>query len=143
VKLYIGIDPGKSGGIAFIPEKGKAWAHSMPDTERDVLELLQSVLEYEPQAVMERVGPMPKQGVVSTFTFGMGYGALGMALIATEIPFERVSPAVWQRSLDCLTKGDKNVSKRKAQELFPHIKITHSIADALLIAEYARRKKSL
>jgi len=31
------------------------------------------------------------------------------------------------------------VSKRKAQELFPAIKITHAIADALLIAEYGRR----
>jgi hypothetical protein len=31
------------------------------------------------------------------------------------------------------------VSKRKAQELFPGIKVTHAIADALLIAEYNRR----
>jgi len=38
-----------------------------------------------------------------------------------------------------MTGGDKNVSKRRAQELFPEIKITHAIADALLIAEYARR----
>ncbi len=38
-----------------------------------------------------------------------------------------------------LTKGDKNVSKRRAQELFPALKVTHAIADALLIAEFARR----
>jgi hypothetical protein len=39
----------------------------------------------------------------------------------------------------CLTKGDKNVSKARAQELFPALKITHATADALLIAEYGRR----
>jgi hypothetical protein len=38
-----------------------------------------------------------------------------------------------------MTKGDKNITKRKAQELFPEIKITHAIADSLLIAEYGRR----
>jgi len=41
--------------------------------------------------------------------------------------------------MGCLTKGDKNVSKRRAQELFPALKVTHAIADALLIAEFARR----
>lgn len=138
-KLFIGIDPGKSGGIAFIPESGSAWAHEIPETDKDILELLSSASEYERHAIIERVGPMPKQGVVSTFTFGVGYGSLSMALLAERIPFERVSPAVWQRNIGCLTKGDKNVSKRKAQELFPHLKITHKIADALLIAEYARR----
>ncbi len=43
------------------------------------------------------------------------------------------------KTLDCMTGGDKNVTKRKAQELFPEIKVTHAIADALLIGEYARR----
>ena len=38
-----------------------------------------------------------------------------------------------------LSKGDKNVTKSRAQELFPELKITHAIADALLIAEYGRR----
>jgi hypothetical protein len=42
-----------------------------------------------------------------------------------------------------LSKGDKNVTKRKAQELFPSLKITHATADALLIAEYLRRKNEL
>jgi hypothetical protein len=41
--------------------------------------------------------------------------------------------------MQCLTGGDKNISKRRAQELFPSLKITHAVADALLIAEYGRR----
>jgi hypothetical protein len=61
-----------------------------------------------------------------------------MAIVAAGIPFETVTPQKWQKTLGCLTKGDKNVSKRKAQELFPDIKITHAIADSLLIAHYAK-----
>jgi hypothetical protein len=60
-------------------------------------------------------------------------------LTGEEFPFEEVSPQKWQKAMGCMTKGDKNVSKAKAQQLFPQLKITHAIADALLIAEYARR----
>jgi len=83
---------------------------------------------------------MPGQGVASSFKFGQGYGSLEMALTAAGIPFERVTPQKWQKALGCLTKGQKNVSKRKAQELFPTMKVTHATADALLIAEWGRRQ---
>jgi len=82
---------------------------------------------------------MPKQGVKSCFTFGNGFGHLEMALIASNVGFRRVRPQAWQKEMQCLTGGDKNVSKRRAQELFPGIKVTHAIADALLIAEFGRR----
>jgi hypothetical protein len=38
-----------------------------------------------------------------------------------------------------MTKGDKNVTKRMAQQLYPDIKITHANADALLIHEYGKQ----
>jgi hypothetical protein len=79
-------------------------------------------------------------GVTSSFTFGNGFGHLEMALTAAGIPFERVSPQKWQKAMGCLTKGDKNVSKKRAQELFPSIKCTHATSDALLIAEYGNRQ---
>ena len=31
------------------------------------------------------------------------------------------------------------MSKAKAQQLFPNLKITHAIADSLLIADYCRQ----
>jgi hypothetical protein len=82
-------------------------------------------------------------GVKSAFTFGEGYGRLQMALTALGIPYERIRPAMWQKAMGCLTKGDKNVSKSRAQELFPSIKVTHAIADALLIAEHNRRTATI
>ena len=89
---------------------------------------------------------MPKQGVASTFKFGRSYGNLEAFLIAAEIPFERVVPSVWQREFGLISKkgetktAKKNRHKAKAQELFPSVKVTHAVADALLIAEWHRRR---
>jgi crossover junction endodeoxyribonuclease RuvC len=140
--IYIGIDPGLSGGIAALTEDGGVMlAIKMPATERDILLALKGigVGRLPARAVLEKVGVMPKQGIVSAFTFGRGVGALLMALTAAEIPFDQVLPATWQQVLSCRTRGDKNITKRRAQQLFPTQKVTHAIADALLIAEYCRR----
>lgn len=140
----IGIDPGKSGGIACFDADNGFSVIKTPATERDVWEHLVSLAFKDEErlgvfAVIEQVHSMPKQGVVSSFTFGVNYGMLTAFLIAADIPFETVTPAKWQRALDCLSHGDKNVTKRKAQKLFPIKGITHAKADALLIAEYGRR----
>ena len=141
----IGIDPGKSGGIAWIQD-GKACVEKMPDTLQDVWELIEGIRYFDhPQnpnckAYLEQIHSSPQMGVVSSFTFGNGFGHLEMALTAAGIPFERVRPQVWQKAMGCMTKGDKNVSKRRAQELFPQIKVNHYIADALLIAAYGAKQ---
>jgi len=137
----IGIDPGKNGGIAWIAD-GKPCVEKMPDTLQDLWELVTDMWNVSPnpcKAYVEQVHSSPQQGVKSAFTFGQGFGHIEMALTAAGIPFERVRPQVWQKAMGCLTSGDKNVSKRRAQELFPSLKITHATADALLIAEYGRR----
>lgn len=140
---FIGIDPGKNGGIAFINEiisSSETTAFKIPDTYKDTYDLLQSLTNYgDVFAMLERVHSSPQMGVVSSFTFGRGYGFLEGCLYASGIPFEYVSPMKWQKFLGCLSKGDKNITKAKAQQLFPKLKVNHSIADSLLIAEYARR----
>ena len=145
----IGIDPGKSGGIAWIAD-GKPCVEKMPDTLQDLWELIDGIKaeaskplgigETKAKAYLEQVSAMPGQGVTSCFTFGNGYGHLEMALTAAGIPFERVRPQKWQQVMGCMTKGDKNVSKRRAQELYPQLKVTHAKADALLIATYGSRQ---
>ena len=149
MKTIIGIDPGKNGGIAWIAD-GKACVEKTPDTLKDLWEIIQSIthgLRCEGEllsfkAYIEAVSSSPQMGVVSAFSFGQGYGNLEMALTAAGIPFERVRPQQWQKTLGCMSKGNKNVTKAKAQALFPHLKITHATADALLIAEYGRRAES-
>ena len=89
--------------------------------------------------VLQRVRAMPRQGVSSTFKFGTSYGFCRGLLVSFSVPFEDVTPWKWQRELKCLSKGDKNVTKAAAQRLFPDQKVVHATADAMLLAEYARR----
>lgn len=147
MRTFIGIDPGGSGGIAAIFDDGDTWAIPMPDTHKDLLdELIGFRLAT---AMIEQVHSMPGQGVKSTFTFGQNFGALRMALTASSIPYEMVTPQKWQSHFGLPTTNKagskvakKNAHKARAQELFPSIKITHAVADALLIAEYCRRTRS-
>lgn len=140
--IVVGIDPGQAGGIAIFSGKGQS-AYRMPDTERDVYDLLENV-EGENDAYisvfLESVHSMQGQGVSSSFKFGRGYGFLRGIITALKYPLHDVSPQRWQKALGCLSGGDKNVTKQKAQQLFPKLKITHATADSLLIAEYGRRQ---
>ena len=139
--VFIGIDPGQSGGIA-INSFGFVEAHKMPETESDARDLLCENLALAEKTLcfIEAVHSMPKQGVASSFKFGRSYGFLRGLLIGLKIPFEEITPQTWQKEMGCRTKGDKNVTKAKAQQLWPNLKITHATADALLIAECARRR---
>lgn len=140
--MYLGLDPGKSGAIARIfdhlpPTPGDVV--KLDGTEHDVAEFLRGCEGVECTAILERVNAMPKQGVSSTFKFGTSYGFLRGLLVGMKIPFSEVSPVVWQKAMGCRSGGDKNVTKSRAQQLFPSLKITHANADALLLADFARR----
>jgi hypothetical protein len=122
----------------------------MPDTLQDLWELFKDIRaaaspplgvgETNAMAYIEQVHSSPQMGVKSAFTFGNGFGHLEMALTAAGIPFARIRPQVWQKELGCMTKGDKNVTRKRAQELFPTIKCTHAVSDALLIAHYGTKQ---
>jgi hypothetical protein len=144
--IYMGVDPGVSGGIAVVDEHGSCLgALKMPETDRDLWDYIDEIGDRwthptaPVKAVLERAGATPQMGVTSAFTFGRGYGLLRMALIAAAIPFDVVTSHVWQKTMGCRSGGDKNVTKQRAQQLFPSVKVTHAIADALLIAEFCRR----
>lgn len=153
--LYIGIDPGQTGGIAYIvsDETTDAAAEKMPATECDIWTSLCGYDEDDTRVVIEKVGPARgkdgrKQGVSSAFKFGRNYGFLRGCVVASGVPFDEVAPQKWQREFGLVFPGTMNLTptekknrhKAKAQQLFPHLKITHAIADALLIAEWARRQ---
>jgi len=137
----IGIDPGVSGGVAILEPDGYVhWVGKMPDTDRDLVDLLRPHAAGGAHAYLELIHAMPKNGSQSAFKMGQSDGRLRLALTALEIPYDAVTPVKWQNVMQCRTGGDKNISKARAQALFPSLKITHAIADALLIAEFGRRK---
>lgn len=139
--IYLGIDPGKSGAIAAVWDDGEAFASFAPGdgTEADLWDWLAGFDLENARAVIEKVSSSPQMGTVSAFTFGRSYGFLRGVLAASKVPYVEVSPQRWQKAMECMTKGDKNKSKAKAQQLWPKLKITHRNADALLLAEYGRR----
>jgi hypothetical protein len=141
MKTYIGIDPGKSGAIAFIPPIGDPWTIKNTATDQELVDAVEESISmgFGVFATIEKVHAMPGNGVVGMFKFGGSFHSLQMLCTALCVPFELVSPQKWQRSLTCLTGGDKNVTKTKAQNLFPTVKVIHANADALLLAEYGRR----
>ena len=140
---YMGIDPGKSGGLAILDREGSVVCiHSFSTmTQADIAKTIGqlSFLYVIKRCGLEKVHSMPGQGVKSSFSFGENFGMLKGSLFSSFIPVELVTPTKWQKYLGCLTGGDKRVSKQKAQELFPKEKVTHAVADALLIAEYIRQ----
>ena len=142
--IYIGVDPGKNGGIAIIDSDGViAFPFS---EERLLIELDGIAQEYECICYLEHVHAMPKQGVSSTFNFGMNFGFIQGVLRAYEIPYELVTPQKWKKEFSCTS--DKNTSIEVCKRLFPNVNLKATerckkdhdgIAEALLIAEYGRR----
>jgi len=145
---YLGADPGQSGGLAWVGDT--CFGYAMPETERGLYCLLEELQgEYDFKlCYLEKVHSMPKQGVASSFKFGQNYGSLRMALIATNIPFQEVTPQAWQKGLGLRhrIKGETQTIWKKylmavAQQLFPGVAVTLKTADALLIAEWCRRSQ--
>ena len=148
--LYLGIDPGASGGLAFV-SGDSVLAVAAPDTLRDLWDWIDNRRTTLAFAVIEKVGGYIAGNASpgsAMFNFGANYGALRMALTAADIPFEEVTPQRWQKALSIPPRGKdeekrdfKNRLKARAQQLFPKEKVTLSTSDALLIAEYCRRMR--
>lgn len=164
---YLGIDPGASGCIVVFEkgyESNRTARNIFPlegKSERDIWDWVRcySPVQARPAmtdkmtevfAIMEKVGgfiPGSKGNIGSRmFQFGKSYGILKAFLVAAEIPYEEVSPSVWQPKMGIQPrkKGEakpayKNRLRVKAQMLFPNINVTADNADGLLIAEYCRR----
>ena len=147
--IYIGIDPGRNGGIAIIKTLGnkidKVGVKCYSD--EDLLGILADAEKYiHKVCYLENVHAMPKQGVSSTFNFGMNFGFIQGVLKAYGIPYELVTPQKWKKEFSCTS--DKNTSIEVCKRLFPNVNLKAAerckkdhdgIAEALLIAEYGRR----
>lgn len=143
--IYVGIDPGKNGGIALIGDCIPSLVYPFSE-DRLVNELMASYRDYDMICTLEHVHAMPKQGVSSTFNFGMNFGFIQGVLKAYGIPYELVTPQKWKKEFSCTS--DKNTSIEVCKRLFPNVNLKATerckkehdgMAEALLIAEYGRR----
>ena len=149
MKTYIGIDPGKSGALAVIEENGDIRVHVWPFNSvkyAEVLTHLASVRD-EIKCCVEKVGAMPGQGVVSMFNFGHNFGFIEGLLLGNWIPYQLVPPQTWKKEFSL--SSDKTKSIEVCQKLFPNVSLmatersrkpNDGMAEAILMAEYARRR---
>ena len=146
-KLYIGIDPGKGGGIAIICEE-ESWsqAYKFPKELEDLAPMIgTSMGSYSTNEIcvmIEHVHSFPTDGRPAAFSFGRNLGHWEGVLSTFELNKQTVAPRTWQEHYDIPIMPDKYERKRwlkeVAQELFPNIKVTLALSDALLIANYAK-----
>lgn len=136
---FVGIDPGVNGGIAVLDRSARVvWVCRMPATPSELVAKLQ-LLPKTSVVLVEFVRSRPRMASQSVFTFGRGFGRIEGAIAAAGLASSFVTPKVWQTAMDCRTAGDKNITKERAARLFPLLRVTHAIADALLIAACCRR----
>ena len=149
--IYIGIDPGKNGGYATIDVKTSHTLFLTRPMDEKFVEWMYTLSKFnssdEMRCCLEKVGAMPGQGVTSTFTFGEGFGFIQGVLTAYGIPFQLVPPQKWKKEFSL--NSDKQKSIEVCQRLFPNVSLYRTerckkphdgMAEALLMAEYARRK---
>ena len=140
----IGIDPGKKGAIACISQ-GKCATFKMPLLGSDLDgRVIADLLRNADLVVIEKVHSMPKQGVASTFTFGMGYGRVIGVAEALGLRIEYVTPQAWKAAILSGTKKDKDAAIMWAGNAYPcSFKRTEGECEAIAIAEYGRRNIAL
>jgi len=141
----VGIDPGQTGAVAFIHSDGYE-VYDWPGDEVAAADIIRSVATRRRirLAAIEQVSARPGQGVSSMFKFGANFGAWKGILAALGIPFRTVRPQEWQKGIVPKKEGTVKPSLTVARRMFPLAELgrqkDHGRADALLIAEWARRQ---
>lgn len=145
--IYIGIDPGKKGAFAWYTDgvmRVRPWDDNYFAQDMHLL----AAMDDRPVACVEKVGAMPGQGTVSMFSFGQSFGFILGVLTAFGIPYQLVPPRKWKAEYGLLNT-QKQASVDVAKRLFPEVsflptercrKESDGMSDAVLMAEYARRK---
>lgn len=157
--IYVGIDPGNKGGIAAVNHRGKVvMVEPMPHTELELTLLLQEMDDCwkDKRVCVENIRANLKQRMArnAAITFGMGFGYIRGCLSMMHAPVEYPPAQEWQKGLKIPPRKKtenrgqwKKRLKVRAQQLFPDLEVWKStqgeqlaVADALLIAEYYRRR---
>lgn len=165
----VGVDPGLNGGLAFVWEsypdinqiavsmecmpmpviettKGKKVRHEI-DANR-VVDILKA---WKPDVVVvESVHAMPKQGVASSFRFGVVFGQIRGILAGLGMGYVLVTPQAWMNKIlaGYAKNGKGKASIQYVKQRWPNVnllatprsRVPHDgMADAICIAEYGRQ----
>ena len=166
MSIYIGVDPGKLGGISVMQtspddEVRLLAIHLMPQTEQDIKNVfedlqvngittknvhpkLDEVIFPNIKVIIESQHAFPGMGAGAQWTFAQHYGFLRGVLVALQIPFIEVAPQTWMGYFGFRRLKDEDKKKhklrilQKAQNLYPHSSVALQTADSLMLCEYLR-----
>ena len=145
-KKWIGIDPGKSGGICII-SNDDVRAYKCPQTADEMATLFGVAVgndaPIEVYLTIEQVWARPTNGSRHSFAYGTNYGIWFGIAAAHEVTMNIVSPQKWMAEVGCPKgmelKERKHWLKDKAKKLYPALpKVTLATADAIMIAKYGK-----
>jgi len=152
--VAVGVDPGLTGAIAALDRYGNVVALldlptvKVTETRRELCgtQLQHMLNDLDPlEVVVERQSARPGEGAVSSFKTGRGFGLILGVCAGLQLRTDTVLPQTWRRLVGLPAGSDKGASLELARRLWPsHARWLdrvkdHGRAEALLIAEYARR----
>lgn len=169
-RCYMGIDPGKDGAFVLLfYKRGRVvkWERFIPpivgkriDNHALFGKLKQWKEDYDPiHCALEDVHANQMGSKGANFEFGRAVGIAEAHIAALEIPHTLVTPKIWQKEMwqgiPLMKRPGKNSTDTKKMSLhavrrmFPTFDLTKSdraekahdgIVDAILLAEYSKRK---
>jgi len=150
--IYIGIDPGASGAIAFVCPKGNvmSWL-SYPDIK--MANLLSDLQKASYQCVIEKLWGMPLRGSMGNWSLGSNYGRWQLLLELAGVSLIEAAPQTWQKAILHTTAKKsaetKIVSLAYVNKRFPElnlpakrtkdINLFSGVSDAICMALYCRQ----
>jgi hypothetical protein len=166
MRKYIGIDIGKAGAYYVMGEDGSEIDRGKMPMIKDKVdwhqlnEILEPYEGFNGMIVYEKLGVIFGSSKKTAFSMGEQYGAVRMCCISNAIRYTEVPAKKWQAEIfDGQVKIYRTGSKTKvdtkamalmaAKRLFPKVNLLMTekssvphdgLVDALLMAEYARRK---
>lgn len=163
VPLFIGIDPGAEGAIAFVASMcyavidiptiqvkrsgGKKTEFNKPAIIQ-LFNILRASHQFRDRTHVILEVPPPSMGpgkgsAYAQFRLGCAYAMWPLFLLSKGYHLTEISPGVWKKAMG-LSGADKETSRFKALGMFPKADLQkkkhHNRAEALLLAEYLRRQ---
>ncbi len=151
--MIIAVDPGAGGGWSWEFEN-KIYVKKMQETPKDLFLFLQDLAKEVDGfenivAYVERVGAyVSGNSATAAVKFSRHCGNIEAFLLALNIPYHEILPNKWityfigkQKYPASMTSAQrktkrKNLIKAKAQALYPHVKVTLAVSDALGLLSY-------
>lgn len=147
VDCVIGIDPGKSGGIAIYKPNQPLKTIKMPSELMDFKDFFEQMKDLNPIVFLEKVqlqhGDLSDGKAFRIQVMLKDFEKLKTILEMCQVPFILVHPMTWQSGLKLRLKGEEKPARKKryqaiSQKIYPEQKSTLWNADAIMIMHFGR-----